>query len=279
MDNNRGQNRGRGGRGQQRGGGRGRGGGGSAVDLAAQRSPSATGTISPSVSTSSASSFAPRGFSRGRGGSPSGGRDSPSGSSSAGSGFAPRGGRGGAPPGNRGGYGGAAPHRGGRGGPASIFNAGQPARPEDRLSSREQDALVARFRSLSAGGTDNTVVRPGFGKRGAAIMLRANFFALKYPKNVVLYDYAVTIKPSVKDEERRTRKRIFELLESTVEFAPFLHEVAHDRAQRVISRRLLPSPFVIEVPYTEEGGSTRNNKTYTVEIQEPKELRSADLDR
>lgn len=122
-------------------------------------------------------------------------------------------------------------------------------------------------------------MRPGFGKRGVAITVRANFFALKYPKNIVLYDYAINITPNIKTEEKRERRRLFDLLESTPELAPYLHEIAHDRAQRIISRRLLPSPFVINVPFSEEGRPQRGNKTYAVEICDPKELKSADLDR
>ncbi|KAH8115534.1 hypothetical protein DFH11DRAFT_1725774 [Phellopilus nigrolimitatus] len=38
-------------------------------------------------------------------------------------------------------------------------------------------------------------VRPGFGKRGTPVAVRTNFFALKYPKDLVLYDYPVVIAP------------------------------------------------------------------------------------
>ncbi|KAH8114666.1 hypothetical protein DFH11DRAFT_1877501 [Phellopilus nigrolimitatus] len=41
------------------------------------------------------------------------------------------------------------------------------------------------------------VVRLEFGKRGAAIAVRANLFTLKYPKDVVLYNYPVVITPDV----------------------------------------------------------------------------------
>ncbi|KAH8109404.1 hypothetical protein DFH11DRAFT_1548366 [Phellopilus nigrolimitatus] len=133
-----------------------------------------------------------RGVSPGqRGGSPMyrGGRgDSPSGSSGRGS-----------PAGFRGGGGGGGGR--GRGGPVQIFSPNAPAQPDARLSDKEQNALIASFKSLSTSVPDR-VVRPGFGKRGAAITLRANFFALKYPKNVVLYDYAIEIKPAVKTEEK-----------------------------------------------------------------------------
>ncbi|KAI5118505.1 hypothetical protein M0805_004005 [Coniferiporia weirii] len=169
----------------------------------------------------------------------------------------------------------------GRGGASvQIFESGTPAQPDNQLSDRELGALVARFKSLTTSVPDR-VMRPGFGKRGAPITLRANFFALKYPKNVVLYEYAIEITPSVKAEEKRLRKRLFDLLESSQDLAPYLHDTAHDRMQRLISKRLLPTDFSVSIPFYEAGeaGPRPNSKTYTVKLLEPKELRTSDLDR
>lgn len=206
----RGQGRGgRGGRGQGRGGRGGQGQGGGRGGP-----PHAPRMDSPSVSVSSTGSS---GFGGGRG----------------------RGGGGG---------GGGHPGRGGgRGGPIQIFAAGRPAQPDARLAPRELDALTSKFRQLTTSVPDR-VVRPGFGKQGAAITLRANFFALKYPKNLVLYDYAVKFTPEVQTKEKRTLKRLFELLESTSQFAPFLSDIAHDRTQRLISRRRLPTNLAETLP-------------------------------
>lgn len=247
MEQNRGQNRGRGGRGG-RGGQGGRGGG-------PGRGRGAPRMESPAMSTATTASASSGQFQAG-GGQGRGGRGY--------RGDAP-GGRGGGPP------------RGGRGGPVQIFADQRPAALESRFSAKEQDELVARFQRLSP-STPTRVIRPGFGKQGDPIVLRANFFALKYPKNVVLYDYDIKFTPSVKNEERRLRKRILELLESSPEFAPYLHEIAHDRSQRLISRRLLPDDLSVPVNYYEEGRE-RSKQVYTVTFGDPKSLASKELDK
>lgn len=210
----------------------------------------------------------------GRGGPPHAPRmDSPSVSvsSTGSSGFGGGRGRGGGGPPGRG---------GGRGGPIQIFAAGRPAQPDARLAPRELDALTSRFRQLTTSVPDR-VVRPGFGKQGAAITLRANFFALKYPKNLVLYDYAVKFTPEVQTKEKRTLKRLFDLLESTTQFSPFLADIAHDRTQKLISRRRLPANLAINIPFYEEGeaGPREGGKVFAVEFTGPIEHKCSELDR
>ncbi|KAH8110432.1 hypothetical protein DFH11DRAFT_1724023 [Phellopilus nigrolimitatus] len=90
-----------------------------------------------------------------------------------------------------------------------VFSPNTPAQA-DRVSDREQDALISRFHALSASDPDR-VLRPGFGKRSAAIAIRANFFALKYSKDIVLYYYVVVIVPDV--VSTAVRKRGLKLLE------------------------------------------------------------------
>ena len=168
---------------------------------------------------------------------------------------------------------------GGRGGaPVQIFKGDVPAQLDASVSVQEQNALIAHIKKLS---TADRVVRPGFGKSGTAITLRANFFALKYPKNAVLYDYPIEINPSVKAEEKRLRKRLFDLFEGAQEVAPYLPGIAHDRMQRIISHRRLPPDFSARIAFYEEGeaGPRPGGKVYTIGILEPKELRTADLDR
>ena len=84
-----------------------------------------------------------------------------------------------------------------------------------------------------------TVIRPGFGKRGTSITPLANFFALKYPKNCILYGYPVEITPPVKDEEKRLWKRLSDLFEGSREVAPYFQGIAHDRVQRLIVKQAL----------------------------------------
>ncbi|KAH8115536.1 Piwi domain-containing protein [Phellopilus nigrolimitatus] len=77
---------------------------------------------------------------------------------------------------------------------------------EQRRLEHRQCAMAQRqgySLNLASAGTGNT----------AAFAVRANFFALKYPKDVALYDYPVVIAPDV--VSAAVRKRVFELLEST----------------------------------------------------------------
>ncbi|KAL5522335.1 hypothetical protein ACEPAF_2192 [Sanghuangporus sanghuang] len=170
----------------------------------------------------------------------------------------------------------------GRGGPpqVQIFAPGTPARLDSRSTDRDLDSLISRFKNLSTSVPDR-VVRPGFGKRGNAITLRANYFALKYPKDCVLYDYPIGITPPVKTELRRFRKRLFDLFEASSEVSPYLGGIAHDRVQRLIAREPLPEDFSVSVQFYDEGepGPRPNSKVYKLSLLEPKELRSADLDR
>ncbi|KAH8109611.1 hypothetical protein DFH11DRAFT_1548061 [Phellopilus nigrolimitatus] len=70
------------------------------------------------------------------------------------------------------------------------------AQSDTQLFDREQDTLDPHFHTLSASDPVR-VVRTGFGKCGAAIAVHANFFAIKYPQDVVLYDYPAVIAPDV----------------------------------------------------------------------------------
>lgn len=169
---------------------------------------------------------------------------------------------------------------GGRGGaPIQIFE-GSSVQPDPRLADKEMNSLISRFKTLSTAVPDR-VIRPGFGKQGAVIALRANFFALKYPKDMVLYDYPLKIEPNVKAEEKRLRKRLFDLFEGTPEIAPYLQGIAHDRMQRIIAHRPLPPDFSARIAFYEEGqsGPRPGAKEYRLSIEEPKALRTSDLDR
>ncbi|EJD00490.1 Piwi-domain-containing protein [Fomitiporia mediterranea MF3/22] len=164
--------------------------------------------------------------------------------------------------------------------PVQVFAPDVPVQLDTRLDDRELTALVSQFKRLST-TTPGRVLRPGFGKRGAAITLRANFFALKYPKDCVLYDYPIEVTPPVKKEEKRLRKRLFDLFESSQEVAPHLGYIAHDGMQRLIAKIPLPVAFSVSIAFYEEGRARPHpgGKTYVIKLGEPKQLRSADLDR
>ncbi|KAH8104905.1 hypothetical protein DFH11DRAFT_1550718 [Phellopilus nigrolimitatus] len=158
-------------------------------------------------------------------------------------------------------------------GAIQVYAPNMPAQAGARLSDSGQGAERTRlsFEALSA-SDPNHVVRPGFGERRAAIAVRANSFVLKYPKEVVLYDYPVVIAPDV--VSAAVRKHVFELLESTPEIALYLHEIAHGWTQRLVSRSR-PS-LLADVSATISEGHER---VYTFKVLEPKELRSANLER
>ena len=211
-----------------------------------------------------------RGGSRGRGGPPRG-RASPAPSSSSGRGGG--GGRGGDF--TRGG----SPSRGGGGGgggfrnPSEIFAPGTPARVDPRLS---MDQLVKTFGNLRIG--PEMPLRPGFGTIGKVNVLRTNFFALRLPSNLVVYDYEVLITPNA-DLRGPRKARILELFEGSPECAPFRGYIAHDRSNRLVSARELPQPLDASIHFIEEGASKPANGApiYNVEVKFVRTLAMRDI--
>ncbi|KAF6761975.1 argonaute-like protein [Ephemerocybe angulata] len=203
-----------------------------------------------------------RGGRGGRGGGPPGGGRGGRG-----------GGGGGGPPrgGGRGGYGG---DRGGRGGPprggfggggrpeqGGIFLQG-PVAIDSRLQDSSQDDVIASFKSLSIASND-LPIRPGFGKEGRAIKMRANFFPVKVPKGP-LFEYDIALP-------KRIKRRLFQLVEKTPDWTSkgLKGVVAHDHSTKLISSKKLPQPLTIEVPYYDEDEEQpkKGGKVYTLEIK------------
>ncbi|KAI0078016.1 Piwi-domain-containing protein [Panus rudis PR-1116 ss-1] len=203
-----------------------------------------------------ASSSTRGGFARGRGQSPTpGGGDS---------GF--RGGRGGG--------GGSGPPRGGgggrgRGGPAQIFNAGVPARVDDRLSKPQLDALVQSFKQVAY--QPEKPLRPGWGTLGREILIRHNFFNVTAPKELALYEYKVNItlnSTKKKNILADTKSRLFAILEENPAFKPHLGYVAHDRSEKLVSAKKLPQPLSATIKYfeVEERQPRQDADMYTMDI-------------
>ena len=141
--------------------------------------------------------------------------------------------------------------------------------------------------------TPERPIRPGYGKEGVPITLRANFFAVKLPKGPI-YDYVVEIDPpppSKKKDGKDTvgiKARIFQVLEQQAKFIPHLSYIAHDKSQRIVSARELPQPLVITVtlddgpqqsqPLQQQGGKTQRKKgpkspeTFAVNIKFERKL-------
>lgn len=127
---------------------------------------------------------------------------------------------------------------------------GHPAELQPRLTDGSQDKIVAAFSKLSV-KDDEIPLRPGFGQNGQAIKVRTNFFPMKVPPGP-LGEYDIHITPAV--ENKRMKRRIFQLAEGTAEWAAagLTGKVAHDHASKLISSVRLPQPLKIHVPYSDE---------------------------
>ncbi|KAG7450179.1 argonaute-like protein [Guyanagaster necrorhizus] len=174
----------------------------------------------------------------------------------------PPGGRGG---GGRGGYAGTGAGQRDQGG--GVFSPG-PANIDPRLTDGSDQALVDSFRSLKINAND-LPLRPGFGKEGKQVKLRANFFPVKVPKTL-LYEYDVAISPTAGSANRRVKRRIFQLAEQSTDWSRYGLQgtVAHDHASKLIASKKLPQPIEIRVPFYDED-ETRpgsNGKEYTLAI-------------
>ena len=150
----------------------------------------------------------------------------------------------------------------------SVFQPGRPAL-DSRLADNSQDALVAALKSLKL-KSDELPSRPGFGKEGRAITLRANFFPVRVPKGP-LYEYDVSISPAAGTAARRVKRRIFQLAEDSRDWAThgLQGSVAHDHSSKLISAKPLPQPLSIKVPYydEDEDGPRQGGKEYTLTIE------------
>lgn len=121
-------------------------------------------------------------------------------------------------------------------------------------------------------------LRPGWGTTGREVMLRANFFALRLPKKMQIYDYKVAISPKAR-LSGPYKARIFELLESSPEIAPHMGYIAHDRSERLVSARELPQPLELSLSYYEEGenGPRDGAQVYTITIELGSQLNTSDI--
>ncbi|THH32716.1 hypothetical protein EUX98_g1439 [Antrodiella citrinella] len=244
------------------------------------------------MSQSSGSSFRGGGRARGRGRGGGGGPRgaSPAGSQASGGGPGYHGGQG-APPGSRGGSPGGGRGFGGPGGgggrggaPGDIFNPQGDLTLPDRLSQQNLDSLVASFKRVPA--TPEMPLRPGWGTKGKAIKLRANFFAVNVPKDLTIYEYAIKYSEPNPRKDRRKEKmpgpvqaQVLVLLERTAAFAPYMAHIAHDRRTRLVSSRALPEDLSFDILFVEdlENAPRPDGPTYRVEFELKNELNSSDL--
>ncbi|KAJ3553550.1 hypothetical protein NM688_g3548 [Phlebia brevispora] len=172
-----------------------------------------------------------------------------------------------------------------------ITAVGKRAVPDARLG--DLDTLVSSFKQAQL--DPRMPLRPGFGTLGKEVSLRSNFLALKLPKGMPIYEYTVTIQrkddsdkgkskgkgkgkgkaragPEGDDGNRErkldsaTKARIFELLESSPQCAPYADYMVHDESGHLVSSQQLPAPLSISVHYAGEGDNEAHGE-YVVEIK------------
>jgi eukaryotic translation initiation factor 2C len=108
------------------------------------------------------------------------------------------------------------------------------------------------------------------------VILRANFFSMRMPKNATYYDYTINVIPNVAKGKVR---RVIEILDQAPAFAQYRRYVAHDGMQRLISARQLPQPLDIAIQYYDEAAAAPrpNAPRFTVEIKLERELNMNEL--
>jgi eukaryotic translation initiation factor 2C len=121
---------------------------------------------------------------------------------------------------------------------------------------QQQDPKVAKVEEALLPATKKTLdlstlrlgekypTRPGFGTRGAKVLLTANYVELIPPSNLVLHQYGIAIQPEVAG---RKHKRIVQLLLGSTELAPHKGNVATDFKLILISKTKLSEQDQIEV--------------------------------
>ena len=153
---------------------------------------------------------------------------------------------------------------------ARIFQPGQPATIDSRVSDNSDQALVASFKSLKL-NPNELPLRPGFGTAGTSIKLRTNFFPVLFNPNKSFFEYNVIIHPTAGTAIRRVKRRIFQLAENSSDWADFGLRgiVAHDYSSKLIASKELPQPLVIKIQYfdEDEAGPKSGSKEYTLTIE------------
>lgn len=139
----------------------------------------------------------------------------------------------------------------------------------------ELEKSIVRFKELPH--SDWHPLRPGFGGLGTKILLRANFFQVRFNKGLVIHDYDVKITPNT--DIARLKGRIFELLERKPDFQKYKPFIAHDRSQRMVCPRALPQPLSFDITYVEEEETDPrpDAKKYTIEITKTGELHTDEM--
>ena len=156
-----------------------------------------------------------------------------------------------------------------------IYKGNQPARVDARVHSA--DKFIPRLRGL--GLVKEHPPRPGYGKLGHAIVVRANFFAMELTRDT-FYEYAINISPLSHSRKptAHVKRRVIALFERSPVALPYVHKIAHDGAQRLIAAERLPEPLQDVVKYSDDDDHVpAHAESYTVSVQFSKELPTAPL--
>jgi eukaryotic translation initiation factor 2C len=167
----------------------------------------------------------------------------------------------------------------GGGGPSydapTIYKGDQPARIDARIDCANE--LIPRLRAL--GLTKDNPPRPGYGSLGRAIVVRANFFAMELTRDT-FYEYVVDITPLSHSRKPTTpiKRRVLTLFERSPAAQPYVHKIAHDGAQRLISAERLPQPLEGVVKFSDDDDVVPPDaESYTVSVKFSRELPTAPL--
>lgn len=135
------------------------------------------------------------------------------------------------------------------------------------------NTLISSLSPLRNPDKPDRPVRPGFGTLGTPVILRANFFAVKFRKGQKFYEYTVTISGPKTKLPNTMKIRLFELLEQHPDFAQYNPHIAHDRSAKLYSAEPLPQPLEFDIKYFDDHkeGPDDNADEYKLEIEFTKE--------
>lgn len=154
----------------------------------------------------------------------------------------------------------------------------------DRLSPRNLDALVTSFKQIPS--TPEMPLRPGWGTKGKPGIMRANFFAVTLPKDLVIYEYEIKYSERSPRKDKHKDKmsgavqaQVLVLLERLPAFQPFMAHIAHDRRTRLVSSRPLHEELLFDILYIDElaDAPREDASTFTVTFVLKNELNSNEL--
>jgi eukaryotic translation initiation factor 2C len=119
--------------------------------------------------------------------------------------------------------------------------------------------------------------RPGYGTKGAKVILTANYVELLPPSDMVLYRYDIQISP---EAAGRKHLRLVQLLLQSAELAPHQGDLATDFRSTLVSKtRFSHDSTIIEIRYRSDGEDEPAARaiTYKIHIQYTKTLNIGEL--